>query len=402
MFENILGHDHVVEQLSSSIASGTLPSTLLFAGPSYSGKLTTALEVARGLTCTGDGSWGCRCHSCEQQRALLHPETMLVGNRDFLPEIRLSRQTLLRSPQPATLYLFLRSVRKLTRRFDSLLWEGDEQRVSKSTDALNEVEELLRGLDVERSLEDAAELERVSGEILRQSQEALRYVPTELTPIAVVRNLSFWARIAPAGPAKIAVIDDAEGLNEASRNAMLKILEEPPRSVYFILLAERSQAVIDTVRSRSRLYTFGARGREMEQSVIRRIFRHPNVDSVSLREYVLNHAGGHDRETVSHLAQRTAEILRSAPGWERYAALEALAKDIDTNLGRNGYRGFFEELLERPADEAGGDGMEAVLDRRHVGDALAEAAQRAEVLNMSMHNVLEDLLYKLEHHAEVH
>ncbi|MFW5728427.1 MAG: hypothetical protein ACOCYG_02085, partial [Spirochaetota bacterium] len=326
----------------------------------------------------------------------------------------------LRVPQPATLYLFLRSVRKLTRRFDSLLWEGDEQRVAKCTEILNDVEELLRSLDPDRSLSAEGDLEKVSTEIVGRIEEARRHIPSELTPIAVVRNLSFWARIAPAGPAKVAIIDDAEGLNEASRNAMLKILEEPPASVHFILIAERGQAVIETVRSRARTYTFGPRGTATERSVIERIFRDSDVDSHSLREYFLSHAGEQERETVSHMARRAAELIRATPGWERHAALEALAKDIDTNLGRNGYRGFFEELLrnlagsvaggssERPAgggaeNEApvGGE-VEAVLDRRRVGEAVAEAAHRTEVLNMSLHNVLEDLMYKMEHHAEVH
>jgi hypothetical protein len=40
--------------------------------------------------------------------------------------------------------------------------------------------------------------------------------------------------------------------------------------------------------------------------------------------------------------------------------------------------------------------------RRRVSELVVEAAHRSDVLNMSMLNVLEDLLYKLEHHAEVY
>jgi DNA polymerase III subunit gamma/tau len=401
VFENILGHDQLVDQLSHSIATGSLPATILFGGPKFSGKLTTALELARAITCEKDGSWSCRCGSCLRQRALVHPETLLVGNRDFLPEIRLSRDALLRQPQPATLYLFLRSVRKLVRRFDSTLWEGDEQRIAKVTAVLNDVEEELRGIDSQGEIPPIARLEEVSTQVVSQVEDALRHAPSDLAPIAVVRNIAFWARIAPSGRARIVIIEDAEGLNAASRNAMLKILEEPPPSVHFVLTSERSQAVIDTIRSRARLYTFSGREMDTERAVVKRIFRDSDVDSTSLREYFLTQAGGYDRHTVAELAGQAAALFSESPGWDRYAKLEPLAETIEKTLDRNGYPGFFEELMSQMAAGAP-EQIGDVMYRRRLSELISEAAHRSDVLNMSMLNVLEDLLYKLEHNAEVY
>lgn len=401
MFENILGHEQQRSQLRRAIEGGTLPSTLLFTGPKYAGKLTTALELARSLTCEGDASWSCPCRACAQQRALLHPETLLVGRRDFLPEIHLARRALLRAPQRATLYLFLRSVRKLTRRFDSILWEGEDQRIAKTATVLNELEELLREIDVPdpapRRIGEAGE------RVVELAESALRAAPADLTPISLVRNVAFWARIAPTGRARVVVIENAENLNDAARNAMLKILEEPPPSVYFVLIAERGQAVIDTIRSRARLYSFADRGGETEGEVIRRIFRDPDVDSPTLREYFLQQAGGEDSATIAGLAGQVAAVLRSRPGWERYSSLQELSERVETSLGKSGYRAFFEALLEALDPGAGeASAAEGVLSRRRVAAALAEATQRSESLNMSMQNVLEDLMYTLEHNAQVH
>ena len=420
MFDNILGHTALIDQLSHGVRSATLPATLLFAGPSYGGKLTTALELARSLSCEEDAAWSCRCRHCAQQRALLHPETLLIGNRSFLPEVYLARAALLRNAQPATLFLFIRSVRKLIRRFDPVLWDGEEQRVAKTTDLLDGAEEELRGLDQDAVKSD--DLSERSARIVSFVEQALQRAPADLSPIAVVRNMAFWARVAPAGKAKVAVIDGADSLNDAARNAILKILEEPPPSVHFVLIAERGQAVIDTIRSRARSFSFTQRDRETEQAVITRIFRDPHVDSPSLRDYVLSNGGegpggqgpngaadgdgaytsASASSSIVDLARDTADTLVAKPGWERRQRLQEVARRAEAALGRKGYRAFFEELLEFSAEMVGAGDIESVQRRKLLGDLVAEATHRADVLHMTLLNVLEDLLYKLEHNAEVH
>lgn len=52
------------------------------------------------------------------------------------------------------------------------------------------------------------------------------------------------------GSKKIYLIDEAHMLSKASFNALLKVLEEPPTSVVFMLATTDSHKIIDTVRSR--------------------------------------------------------------------------------------------------------------------------------------------------------
>lgn len=52
------------------------------------------------------------------------------------------------------------------------------------------------------------------------------------------------------GRKKIYLIDEAHMLSKAAFNALLKILEEPPESVLFILATTDTQKIIDTVKSR--------------------------------------------------------------------------------------------------------------------------------------------------------
>jgi len=52
------------------------------------------------------------------------------------------------------------------------------------------------------------------------------------------------------GQGRAAIIDDADTLNEAAQNALLKTLEEPPEGCLLILVCAHEDALLDTVRSR--------------------------------------------------------------------------------------------------------------------------------------------------------
>ncbi|HOT26628.1 MAG TPA: DNA polymerase III subunit [Candidatus Ozemobacteraceae bacterium] len=72
-----------------------------------------------------------------------------------------------------------------------------------------------------------------------------------------VRRLQELAVLQPnMGKWRIFIIDPADRLNEYSANSLLKILEEAPQRVVFILLAENLERILPTVRSRSELVAF--------------------------------------------------------------------------------------------------------------------------------------------------
>ncbi len=71
------------------------------------------------------------------------------------------------------------------------------------------------------------------------------------TGVDNVRYLIDSASLLPLmGRKKIYLIDEAHMLSKAAFNAFLKIMEEPPASVLFILATTDPQKIIDTVRSR--------------------------------------------------------------------------------------------------------------------------------------------------------
>lgn len=66
-----------------------------------------------------------------------------------------------------------------------------------------------------------------------------------------VRQMNHWAVATPSqGSAKVAIICDAEKLTTAAANALLKLLEEPQKQTYFILLKPLQSPILPTIMSR--------------------------------------------------------------------------------------------------------------------------------------------------------
>ena len=119
MFENVIGNKKLIASLKDDIKNSLLPPSILLVGEPFIGKLTTALEIARVLNCSSGGAWDCTCKSCMQSRILQSPDVLVIGSRDCSLEIKATSQVILRDRSLQAYYLFLRSVRKLTLRFDS-------------------------------------------------------------------------------------------------------------------------------------------------------------------------------------------------------------------------------------------------------------------------------------------
>ncbi len=97
-------------------------------------------------------------------------------------------------------------------------------------------------------------------------------IPGSLT-IDSIRTIRTDAYIIPnEAPRKVYLILDCDKMQPASQNALLKILEEPPKNVVFILTVTSSNMLLQTVRSRSRVYTLYPPGVEQTAKYVEEIF----------------------------------------------------------------------------------------------------------------------------------
>lgn len=76
-------------------------------------------------------------------------------------------------------------------------------------------------------------------------------------PIAVIRDLNHDLSLKPSkGVRKVAIVDDADDLNDEAANAFLKTLEEPPPGSVLILIGTSAEVQLDTIVSRCRVVRF--------------------------------------------------------------------------------------------------------------------------------------------------
>ena len=89
------------------------------------------------------------------------------------------------------------------------------------------------------------------------SQDMLFIEPEGLyIKLQSVRQILQFVSLQSFAPHRVIIMDSAHQMNLASANSLLKILEEPPPKVYFILVSSQPQALPVTVRSRVQVLRF--------------------------------------------------------------------------------------------------------------------------------------------------
>jgi DNA polymerase III subunit delta' len=271
-FDRIIGQERAKAQISAWFASGRLPHAVLVSGQEGVGKRRLALELAKAITCQRRPGDGCdSCPSCTKADNLSHPNIHIL-----LP---LPTGTT-RSGTDAEQFAVLR---------ETALEYLDGGAVSRSGSNLPKDHILLL-------------------------QREMSFAPTE-------------------SPKRVAIIYEADCMQPAGANSLLKILEEPPRHAVFLLVSAASDRLLPTVVSRcQRLPLRGLAANEV-------------------RDQLMSAGVPSDR---ADLAARLAVGNRIPPanvGGEDFAALrDFVERFIDSALGdrEDDYWVLLEELGGRP------------------------------------------------------
>ncbi|GMO25310.1 MAG: hypothetical protein Ta2B_04840 [Termitinemataceae bacterium] len=298
MFENIIGQP-ITERLKSDIINESLAPSILFEGKNASGKCTSALELARILSCEKkDAPWNCTCSSCNHHKTLSSSDLLLLGNKDFSAEILAAKAAFIKDMQKLTTRLFfLRAVKKLLLRFSFEIVKGDTRisKLNSSIEAINEdLEELLFLVNVylrsadetsEKSEKDFSKIQKITDKLVQNLIKLESDGVADSVPVSHIRNASYWLRLKPAGIKKILIIENADKMKNEARNSLLKILEEPPPQCEIILTTNNLGAMLPTILSRLRQYSFADRSPVSQSEIIRRVFKGDDTES-NIIEYM--------------------------------------------------------------------------------------------------------------------
>ena len=108
----------------------------------------------------------------------------------------------------------------------------------------------------------------------------------EVIKIEAVRHTIDFAYLSShRGGRRVVLIDPAESMNLNAANALLKVLEEPPADVVFLLVSDALQKLLPTLRSRCRIFPLTA---PSQAQALAWLNAHGEVDAA----VELAHAGG--------------------------------------------------------------------------------------------------------------
>lgn len=151
--------------------------------------------------------------------------------------------------------------------------------------------------------------------------------------IDVVRDLRERAYVLPnEAPRRVMILAGADGMTGQAQNALLKILEEPPARLLFILTCENRALLLPTVRSRTLCVTLHGVSEGEALPLLRQ--RMPNVSDDTFKTALalydgcigrtLAAAGGDGLARVQELADAIAAAVAAPREWELTAALAPL------------------------------------------------------------------------------
>ena len=151
-----------------------------------------------------------------------------------------------------------------------------------------------------------------------------------------VRELIYDAiESAYSSPKKIFILCGIENLRKESSNALLKILEEPPKDVYFILLA-RSLNIISTIKSRTiKFHLEGASNEEL--GVSKEIYYFFDGNENNIRRYKEN---GIPLEEYEDGINSYEDALSNIKAMKEYAKNE-----MENNENSSSDAGFLEIII---------------------------------------------------------
>ncbi len=307
MFHNIHGQQETVEQLQKSLHGARLPSALLFQGPRFAGRLSIAMETARIRSCSSSGDADCQCANCRLSQVGGNPYAILMLSRDVMPEIRAGLDLLQRIPEPAHVRFFMQQVRKLIGKYQSELFEDTSANAKVLLKAAFEIDEKLVNLESQVINRKTAVLaEKITGECEKLAASA----KSGNIPVSQIRKIATWIYSTPEHTAKTIILEGIEKISDASKNALLKTLEEPPRNTLFIVISELPGTLPLTILSRVRKYQIPERSWPDQEKVIASVFQDDPDNYDSIKTFFMVKSGIDCRSLRSEAELFVASLLQ--------------------------------------------------------------------------------------------
>ncbi len=180
--------------------------------------------------------------------------------------------------------------------------------------------------------------------------------------VEMARKIAPFLRMTSSnGGWRIVIVDDADMMNRNAQNAILKILEEPPKHALLILICHRLGAMIPTIRSRCRVIEFDGLSHENFNTLLKMENNDLSNQELNLLHLFSNQSIGQAKIILENKGLETIEtclnILKTYP---KISNLEIhkfsdsagrLGQDNAFNIIEMVFTKFFENIIYSKARE---------------------------------------------------
>lgn len=385
----------MASRFTTEIEAGLFPQASLLVGSRYSGRMTAALEIARVLSCRADAEKGteqCQCSSCQAFRQLENTNLIVISARDHQSVIETALTNFQRQRNDSSRLFLLRSVRILLLQYHGALMDQATQKTQVSYDAAAQVSELLLDLASMDSDASASSVEKLVKN-LRSALKPLMVASKKNTSISIaqVRAIQEWIGLTAMDDApRIVIIEALEQATEGARNSLLKMLEEPPAGVWYVLITENPGRIMQTILSRVRKYYFPTVTAEGRKRLLQECFFADPGQYDSIETYFLS-GGGMDCSEALSLSRK---FLDGIFGRETYTN-EDLA-NFATWADESGQHAYvFRELLQLVEQEFLKGSLPATKAKA-IDGLVSATLNRATLFNQNRKLAIEGLYYQLK------
>jgi DNA polymerase III subunit delta' len=166
--------------------------------------------------------------------------------------------------------------------------------------------------------------------------------------VEAVRDLEQQANFRPfEARARVFLIDEADKMNDAAANALLKTLEEPPATTHIFLISSRPAALLPTIRSRCQTLRFAPVETKQIEGFLESKKQIPISDAELLSKLArgsIGHALNLDLGKWRERREAMLKVLDALISKPNRAALLKIAEEMNDAKNKDHYTDFLDIL----------------------------------------------------------
>lgn len=289
----------IASRLDEEFSSSSLPQSILFHGPSFSSRLTAAMELA--LTLGGEE---------EKYTRLDSANLIVISNRDSQIRLRAMKNLASQQKNRRSMDNLVHETGILLSSYHSALFTNSDK---DAFTAAGDLSDILYDRPEEY---DDAWMKAYSGaleKLLSKRKKSSAFTIDQIRAIQTFLQQN-------EGQNKTVVLENIEDVTVGAMNSILKILEEPPKGAYIILVSRNAGRILETILSRVRQYEFPQISKERQKNLLSTLFFDSSHDSIE--DFIYSSSG----LDMTGLVSRAEELAHLTLVRHRMLDSESLAE----------------------------------------------------------------------------